>query len=375
MEYSIISCDSHIDVTWMPGDLWLKEAPVHLKDDVPRVEDTEQGPLWFAEGKELGVFGGMGASFLAPKRGQSKQYDSMYDAGFYEGGPHPTTPELRLKDMQLDGVDGEVIYGILTAGLILKNPELTYFVYQSYNTWAADFMNSHPGRWAPLACIPNHDPQVAATELRRAAELGLKGADFAVAAATTPIYHKDWDVLWSVAAEYSMPISFHTTGYPGWDGLDESIPQEYRPQQRSISTALFQLQGAELLCGVLFSGICERFPNFKFVLGECGVTWIPYVIDRMDEQHERSYSLTYSLTPKEFWGRQGYTTYQHELHLANFIPLVGEDNVMWGSDYPHGDGVWPNSQRCIAEDLAGISEETRRKLTRNNAGKLYRFLN
>ena len=95
----------------------------------------------------------------------------------------------------------------------------------------------------------------------------------------------------------------------------------------------------------------------------------------MDAEWEDQYSrLGYALTPSEFWRRQGYTTFQHEQDISTILPLVGEDNVLWGSDYPHGDGVWPDSQKTLDEDLAGVAPEVRRKLTRDNAGKLYGFI-
>ncbi|MEE9262350.1 MAG: amidohydrolase family protein, partial [Dehalococcoidia bacterium] len=212
MEYKLISGDSHIDMTWMPGDVFVENAPAKFRDVVPRVVETDSGPHWFAEGKDLGVYGGLGFGFTRPDRGQSKHIDMMYDAGFYEGGPHPTTPDLRLKDMEIDGIDAEVIYGILGVGLRFEDKEMTRAVYEIYNTWAADFCNARPGRWVALACIPNHDPQVAAAELRRAAKLGLRGADFAVATAVKPVWHRDWDVLWQAASECNVSISFHTTG-------------------------------------------------------------------------------------------------------------------------------------------------------------------
>ncbi len=379
MDYNIISADSHIDMTWMPGNLWLDQAPPDLKDSVPRVVDTTDGPRWFAEGNELGVFGGVGFGFnLAPKRGMSTRVDRMHDAGFYQGGPHPTTPELRLKDMQLDGIDAEVVYGILAVGFLFKNPQLTQFVYETYNSWVAGFSNSNPGRWAPLACVPNHSPQAAADELRRAASLGLKGADFAVKAASTPNWYREWDVLWAAADECNMPISFHTTGYPGWSITKEAleaIPADYMPAYTKSYNTVFQIAGAEFLATTIWSGICERFPNFKFVLGESGVGWVPFIINRMDEDLDEDYSkLELTMKPSDYWRRQGYTTFQHELNVAHMLPLLGEGNVLWGSDYPHGDGVWPDSQATLDNDLAGMTPQQRRMVTRDNAGHLYGFL-
>jgi predicted TIM-barrel fold metal-dependent hydrolase len=53
---------------------------------------------------------------------------------------------------------------------------------------------------------------------------------------------------------------------------------------------------------------------------------------------------------------------------------VGEDNILWGSDYPHPDGIWPDSARVIEDDLGGLEERVRRKITCQNAGKLYGLL-
>ncbi len=376
MDYKLISGDSHIDMTWMPGNVFVENAPAQHRDAVPRVVETDAGPHWRAEGRDLGVYGGLGFGFSKPARGHSKHVDMMYDAGFYEGGPHPTTPDLRLKDMEVDGIDAEVIYGILGVGLRFESAEMTRVVYEIYNTWAADFCNSKRGRWAALACIPCHDPAVAAAELRRSAKLGLKGADFAVAAAVKPIWHRDWDPLWQAAAECDMPISFHTTGPNVREPNDEAMALEYDIEHRMTKISLFQVAGAEYLASIIFSGACERFPGLRFVLGECGVTWLPHVLNRMDEEYEdrRDHMKGMPNRPSEYWSRQGYTTYQHELGLPAFLPIVGEDNVIWGSDYPHPDGIWPESAKWIEEDLAGVAPEARRKITRDNTGKLYGFL-
>ena len=374
MDYKLISGDSHIDMTWMPGNVFLENAPAQYRDSVPRVVETDSGPHWIAEGKDLGVYGGLGFGFTKPNRGQSKHIDMMYDAGFYEGGPHPSTPELRLKDMEIDGIEAEVIYGILGVGLRFEDPRMTSVVYEIYNSWAADFCNARPGKWAALACIPNHDPNAAATELRRAAKLGLKGADFAVATAVKPIWHRDWDPLWQAASECGIPISFHTTGPNVREPNDPEMEREYDLEYRMTKISLFQVCGSEYLASIIFSGACQRFPGLKFVLGECGVTWVPHVINRMDEEYEDRYdqmSGKLPSKPSEYWSRQGYTTYQHEIGLPQFLPMVGEDNVIWGSDYPHPDGIWPESQKWIEEDLAGVSTETRRKLTRDNTSRLY----
>src|SRR6266403_4304589 len=164
MSYRVISADCHIDMTWMPGDRWVKNGPAKFRDRVPQVRQTDDGPRWFAEDKELGVYGGLGFGFDRVQRGFSKHVEDRY------------------------------------------------------------------------------------------------------------------------------------------------------------------------------------------------------------------HQLALSMKPSELWRRQGYSTYQHEPSVAVMIPLIGEDNIMWGSDYPHPDGIWPDSQKWIAEDLGSVNPAVQRKILCENAGKLYGLL-
>ena len=135
------------------------------------------------------------------------------------GGSIRARPELRLKDQDADGIQAEVIYGILgvstgfsDAGGGLSSPEALTCVYDIYNEWAADFCKADPDRLAALACISSHSPSAAAAQLRRAADLGLRGAEMNVSSASSPIYQDEWNELWETAGECNMPISFHTVG-------------------------------------------------------------------------------------------------------------------------------------------------------------------
>jgi predicted TIM-barrel fold metal-dependent hydrolase len=150
------------------------------------------------------------------------------------------------------------------------------------------------------------------------------------------------------------------------------MKKEYDLRYRATRTTMFQIVAAEFLASIVFSGALDRFPQFKFVLGEAGVAWLPYILDRMDEEYEdRYHQLNLSMKPSELWRRQGYSTYQREPSVAVMIPLIGEDNIMWGSDYPHPDGIWPDSRTWIEKDLAGVSPAVQRKILCENAGKLY----
>jgi predicted TIM-barrel fold metal-dependent hydrolase len=325
------------------------------------------------------MWNGVGPGFLKYQQGSFHHVDEMHNAGFrwdYRPGakPRPTTPELRIADLDRDGLDAEIVYGCLMINDLIANPELRAWANAIYNDWAVDFAKrSDPSRIFPLAIIPNNDPAVAAAEVRRCAGMGLKGGDLAFKRMSLPLYHRAWDALWQAAAECRFPISFHSTGFKGLRTPDTpQMEREYATVWRLVRSALFQLDGMEVLVSLLASGACERYPELRFVLGESGVTWLPYVFDRLDTEYEdRARELGLSMKPSDYFRRQGYTTYQQDKYLEPIIPIVGEDNIIWGSDYPHPDSVWPESRRHIDANLAALPERVRRKITVDNVARLY----
>ena len=177
--------------------------------------------------------------------------DRMAEVGFFDGVAegiyHPVDPELRVSDQNIDGIDAEVIYGILGIGggmFTDSGPEAETLttIYDIYNEYVAGLVTGYEQRMAGLACITSHDPQVSARQLRTAAELGLKGAEVNVSQMRKPIYHKDWDVLWDTSAECEMPISFHTLGlnYAKPDAVEQKT---YEWVDTGLLYILFQLSG------------------------------------------------------------------------------------------------------------------------------------
>ena len=203
--------------------------------------------------------------------------------------------------------------------------------------------------------------------------MGLRGGDLAFKRMTPPLYTHEWYPLWEAAAECRFPISFHSTGFKALRAPDTpEMEQKYFTQWRLVRSALFQLDTMEVLVSLLASGACEKYPDFNFVLGELGVTWLPYVFDRLDTEYaDRGRALGFKLKPSDYFRRQGYVTYQQDQYLEPIIPLIGEDNIIWGADYPHPDCIWPNSIETLDKNLAAISPSVRRKITSENVTRLY----
>ena len=385
MAYEIISADTHMDLRWLPSDLFVSRAPEAQKPHMPNVQMLDRGNYWFVQGSEFCAVGSDSAGVregqgYAP--GESVHMDRMAEVGFFDGVAegiyHPVDPALRVSDQNIDGIDAEVIYGILGIGggmFIDSGPEAETLttIYDIYNEYVAGLVTGYEQRMAGLACITSYDPQVSARQLRRAAGLGLRGAEVNVSQMRKPIYHEDWDVLWDTAAECEMPISFHTLGL-NYAKPEAAERERYEWVDTGLLYILFQLSGAEFLVSVLLSGACEKYPGFNFVLGECGIGWLPYVLERTDNEYkDRLFHIGLPQAPSDYWKRQGYSTFQQEFVSLDQVERIGVNNIMWGSDYPHQDGVFPDSRKAIQEGLGHLPEDVLRKIVCENAARLYRF--
>lgn len=353
-EQRIISADDHMDIWAMPPDVFSQRLPAALRERGPRVVETDDGPWWVVDGQQLSPSGRKAAGFIRE-----------------EGhGYRPGQPEARLEDMDRDGVFGQVVYSPFTTQLRIEDPELGAAARRAYNDWAAEFNRAAPNRLLLLADIPSHDPKAAADELERAVRLGHRGAIVHEVPGCEPCFEEAWHPFWDVAEEARLPVSIHLG--PSTRALKPKLGSWRFP----AFVAIIPMQLDELLAGMIFSGILEKRPNVRFVLGEGGLGWVPYVIERLDHEHEKYYDKIQdhrlSMLPSEIFARQVYVTYEDEKLGVELIPRIGSGNVMWASDYPHGDSTWPHSRRAIADSpLAALGDETLRRVVCDNAAELY----
>jgi predicted TIM-barrel fold metal-dependent hydrolase len=397
MRYEVISADCHVDLCWLPPDLFTSNASAALRDRMPYVGDGPQGKMWMTKkGGNFGIVNGMGSIGRQYTPGKIHRSDRMAAMGLYEDGKKGirrlTDPDLRVKDQDLDGVQAEVLYGVLGATGRLNDTEAAVEVMRIYNDWLADFCSKHPERFAGLASIPNQPIEAAIAEVERVVKRGvLKGLDIANQADLHPLWDPYWNPLWEVINATGLPLHFHTIGgyvpehirrvqMIGSDptrALLPGAPEVELPVARAAFAAgitAFQLHMSNVLLMMIFGGVLERYPRIRLVLGESGIGWIPYVLWRMDSEWEDQFKdLSLKMPPSEYWKRQCYATYQSDPIGVKLLAELGEDRVMWGSDFPHPDGIWPDSQEYIQKELGGVAAATRRKVICENAAKLYGF--
>ena len=377
MSEPIISADGHIDLPVCPADLFTGNTTEALRPRMPHVIEAEDGKFWVNhKGTRLGLYGGMGSAGRRYEAGQIHRADRIAATGLYEdqarGIMRTSDPELRIRDQELDGVDGEVIYGILGACQRAEDDEIAAAMVKIYNDFAADFCRARPERFAMIGILPQDSPTATAAEVHRCQTLGLRGVELPVTETMMPLWHPDWEPLWGAVAETGLPLHMHTIGGHVDTRFVKGREQYLRWLAAHISC--FQLSMADHVSSIIFSGALERYPDVRVVIGESGLGWIPYLLERMDYEWEDQFqNLELRMKPSEYWQRQMFATFQQDDVGLELIDRLGRNNVMWGSDFPHPDGLWPDSREFLDRMFEPLPHELRRKITYDTAVEVYGF--
>jgi predicted TIM-barrel fold metal-dependent hydrolase len=372
-ELQLISSDSHVSE---PPDLWVERIDTKYRDRAPRVVLNPEGQ----EGAYL-VYEGYPPHNLAIGLGAGRTPEEL--AAFLKTGtyadarPGGWDPAQRLPDMELDGVEAEVLYTTLGFRLFwLKDAGLQRACFRVYNDWLAAYCSYAPKRLKGLALISLYDPKEGAQELERCAKLGLKGAMiWCSPPADQPYSSEIYDPFWAAAQDLDMPVSLHAiTGM-------ERIPWEYNAEKRAMRSTVTPHEIEKSFSILILSGVLERFPRLKIVSAENNCGWLPYYLQRMDRGFARfgpsgtvtPWPTKLTLKPSEYFRRQMYCTFIDDSFGVASRHWIGVDNVMWSSDYPHTASTWPHSRDIIARDFKEVSEVEKRKIVRENVAQLYGF--
>ena len=130
--------------------------------------------------------------------------------------------------------------------------------------------------------------------------------------------------------------------------------------------------------GLMYGGIPERFPKLRVAFLECGTGWVPYWMERMDEEWEKRGNVETPLCkqkPSEYiiHGNWFFATEPAEEMLPYVIERIGDNKIIFGSDYPHWDSMFPEVVSTI-RGRKDISETARENILEKNPGRFYGFV-
>jgi predicted TIM-barrel fold metal-dependent hydrolase len=350
-------------------DAWAYDADAHVVEPWS-LYTHEVAPAFQDVARRLIAEGQIWARQEGPGRGVPTEMSALSD----RVRPGGRDPLARLPDMDSERIQAAVLFPSTGLHLVaVPDGALGNALCRAYNDWIARYCAAAPGRLFGAAVVNLWDVTLAIGELERAAgELGLRG----VVAAPEPVDGRRLDdpalyPFYAVAEQLGMPILFHqATGIrlptAGTDRFDNYFLTHAasHPVEQMLASAT-----------VLTSELPDRFPDLPFVFLESGCGWLPYWLERLDEHYEKLPQLVPWLTtkPSERFRRQCYISFDPEdALLPAAIDWAGADRVLFASDYPHWDGIWPNATRVVRE-RTDLSDAIKQQILVDNCQRLFRL--
>src|SRR5262249_50019634 len=251
---------------WLPKDLWTERLPARLREQGPRVIDTDKGAYWTWEGQTLSPHG-----YYTAAQGSGAMWAIERGGVMREGELRPTTPSLRLSDMDRDGADASIMYGP-TDPMAFADPELRRCCYEAYNDWLIEFCAAEPRRLIGVAQLSMEDPTAARNELERLAKrAGLRHVNILASRATPPVYDNAWEPFWMRAEEVGVPVGFHLAVLVKRTPVDERDRSASNPVIAVASRFAKEPPGIQLLepiTGLIFACVFDRHPRLRIVMAE-----------------------------------------------------------------------------------------------------------
>jgi len=298
--------------------------------------------------------------------------------------------EQRDKELDADGVAAEVIFADsdaitgkesppfgagLSAGEI-KDPDLAFAGARAHNQFLVDLCATSPERRGGIALVPIvHDVPRAVKEIEWvAAHPGIRGIMIPTMWRDHPPYNdRCYDPVWAACAEAGLVVHTHSGEAPREEFNDhigiylaEVVFWTYRP-----------------IAHLLFSGAFERFPDLKFAVTESAAYWVPDLKWKWDQYFGGGHTTAkmaalmqgiISKLPSEYFGTNifiGASTMSKEEIRRRY--LIGTDCVMWGTDYPHPEGTWPNTVERLRKDFCDVPVADARDMLGLTAARAYGF--
>ena len=369
--FKVMDSDMHI---MEPPDLWPRYIDPEFKDQAPRgltfrmtdmVMVHPGGTPWGRNPANL-----PGEPLPTGRESELNQvrFKPYADAGW--------TGEVQLGAMDEEGIDVAVIYpslGLFALSIPDMEPRLAGAVARAYNDWLYDFCAPDRSRLVGAGMISPFDMEDAVSEARRCVkDLGFRGVFLRPNIINGRNWHDPYyEPLWSTLEELEVPIGFHegdTSALPAAGaqfGTNAMLSHVFsHPVEQMLAAASF--------CG---GGILERHPNLRAAFLEGNCSWIPFLLWRLDEHWERIgdvHAPELTMAPSEYFKRQCFASVEPDEEPVKYvIDYIGNERLVFSTDFPHGDSKFPESIDKFLE--LEITDQDKRKILWDNCAQYYGF--
>jgi predicted TIM-barrel fold metal-dependent hydrolase len=388
-------------------------APAKYRDRIWHIETDEAGEEWLVYNGHRVSANFMSAAGVAGASDEDRARAFRGEMRYTETRPAAWNAKARLQDMDQDHIDLAVLYPTMMLGLQSEHDvDFAEAQARAYNDWCSEHVQEGEGRLFGAGAVPPmHEPEDVArvaAEIRRVAALPGMVSIFMrpnPAVDWRPFNDPVYDAIWQAASETGLPIALHPFLAPDLPGAckglrlgrprraDGSYVDDFDPER--TLTVNDQQEHTELRTSTLFTqaianpvdvmssiayllagGVCERFPEAKFIFLEANGGWLVPWLERLDH-HCRKFQwevTDLSMLPSEYFRRQCWISFDPDesmLRLTAESPLAGADRIIWASDYPHPDAKFPGVTGELAEALDGLTFEQKRQITSEAAVALY----
>ncbi|MDG2303357.1 MAG: amidohydrolase family protein [Candidatus Binatia bacterium] len=371
-----VDTDGHV---LEPRDTWQKYLEPNLRDRAIRIEKDDKGiEALLVDGKphmglygRLGALGGIGMDAADLMKAGARSYEDGCPPGGYD-------PAARLSVMDSEQIDVALFYP--TIGIAweahLQDDTLAAPYTRAYNRWLVDFCKQDTRRLVPIAHICLKDPVGAVEEVKRARKDGCAGVYLSPDPPSRNGKQFDdpaFAPFFETVQDLDMPIAFHVVARES-SHLDPWLGDTGGDRIGNVvfSFAFLALDVMAAFTSFMTRGMFEKYPRLKCAVLEAGSNWITAWLDRLDHKFEvmRSFS-TMKLLPSEYFKRQCLISAEPDESItAKIVEHLGDDYVIWASDYPHLDASF-NVVGELRERIASLPEESQRKVLGDNALRFY----
>ncbi|HEX4490127.1 MAG TPA: amidohydrolase family protein [Acidimicrobiia bacterium] len=369
--YTIISVDDHLVE---PPGMFDGRLAASFADRAPRVVETEEGhEVWQFDGR---VFFQVGLNAVV---GRPREDWLVEPTRFEDMRPGCYDIDARIRDMDINGVWASVNFPSQITGFCgavfsrCSDPELGLAVTRAWNDWFYDeWYSRYPERIVPMGITFLGDAELAAAEIRRNAARGFTGVTLPEQPhriGMEPIFSKWWDPIIAACAETDTVVCLHV-GSTGVADMPAGAP--YVP----LGATLFGQLSLAACAEWLWSGYPVKHPDLKIAMSEGGIGWVAMLHDRLENIVDRSgygqYFQSKELRPAEVLHRNFWFCTIDDPSTLSTRHTVGIDHIMFETDYPHGDGTWPDSQAVFDRFYGSLPADEIAKISHANAAALFR---
>ena len=360
----IMDSDMHIIE---PPDLWERYIDPKFRDRAPKGWPGHENPS---------VLEVDGRVYPKSAKRANSNYQKMYGA-LYERYKHAIEAGYdapsQLVGMDREGIDVAVLFptrGLYALASDEIEPDFAAAISRAYNDWLADFCSADTSRLYGAAMVPPHDVDAAVAETRRMVkDHGFK----AIFMRPNPVGGRNWsdphyDPLWREAEELGIAVCFH-------EGGDVDLPQtgDRFPNAMMSHTCTHPMAMMLAAVDMIGGGVCQRFPKLRVAFLEGNCSWAPFLFWRLDEHHEWRHEWEgreLELRPSEYFRRQCWLSIECDEEPAKYaVDTFGGGNIVFSTDYPHGDSKYPESVNSFFR--LPLPEDAQRKIMWDNCAALY----